>query len=171
MKYLLIVFFIFIIILIILSYKNRNKEHFVLFNAGYMKNEYKKHNIEYDKTSGYFTNNNNNYKLSTANHFNSTISNHKCKYKDLTSNILGKYKIPVANHVVWNSSKTVENNLDNINKLIDNGFFKYPLVVKPTSGTQGYGVHVNLYSLTQIKQKVLPLIEKGKTVMIEQQVT
>ena len=169
MRYLIIGFFIFIILSVIFS--NKNGDNFVSFNASYMIDEYKKHNIKYNRDSRNFTNNINKYILSSRNHFNSSISNYKCKYKDVTSNILGKHKIPVANHIVWDSSKSIDNNLDKISKLIDDGFFKYPLVVKPTTGTQGYGVYVNLYSLSQIKKKILPLIKKGKTVMIEQQVT
>ena len=132
--------------LIIILLLDNNIEN-LYFNADYLKKKYKENNIKYDNINNKFINVNN-YKIYAD--FNSSVGIYKSMYKDITNKILHRYNLPASIFYKWNKSISNEKNIQNI----INKNMKFPLVVKPTNGTQGYGVYLNILTSLQIRSKI-----------------
>lgn len=166
-------FIIFLIIILFSSLLSlKLLEKFINFSAKFMRNSYNKYNLTYH--NNYLINKNNGLKFYIGNvhgiNINSSLGKYNANNKDITNRLLKKNNIPVPNQFVYDRNKSLDNNLTEIKKLLDKGYFKFPLVVKPSNGTQGYGVFVNLNSIIDLKNKIIFLIKKRKNPIIEQQV-
>ena len=137
------------------------------FKSKFMINGYKKYNISYNfKKKLLF---NDNKTISYVNNFNPFNSNKNC-IKDITSTKLSEQNIPVPKFYIWDFSKSTDKNIDIIKSKIS-----FPLVIKPTTGTQGKNVHVNISStddMYKILKKLIKLYNKKKikNIMVEKQV-
>jgi len=154
---------------LIVYYFKRNqsiKEGFSICSKN--RNYCKKQNIIVDKKNR--TLNKNGHIASYA--LNNPETNYTCNEKDITSIILSKNNIAVPKFYVWEKDKNMNHNLNNIyNKMI------YPLVVKPTIGTQGYGIKTNINNVEELKNQVLFLLDKQNNknkrnnILIEEQIS
>ena len=135
-------------------------EH-VVFTTTYFKNNYKKKNIILNEKLQ--TLKKDGKSLYYKNQFNSDKSRDICKDKYKTSSLLTSKNIPVPKFTKWDKNKTYTENLKNINNNL-----KFPVVVKPTMGTQGYGVKTNITSNKEIKDHVEFLLKENKDILIEE---
>ena len=87
-------------------------------------------------------------------HFNSKKGDKNCNDKIVTNKLLKNANISVPESYIWNTLLSTSTNLYNINKL------KYPLVVKPNKGTQGYGITTNIKNESQLLNAINPLLNK-----------
>ena len=91
--------------------------------------------------------------------------------KKKTNYILLKNNMPVCKNIEWNSNYSDLKNIEIINKEV-----KFPLVVKPIRGTEGYGVKTNindnkslLKHIDELKNKKRHQIDIKKGILIEEQ--
>ena len=159
------IFFYFLIALLIFTNFNKKKEH-INFNAKYMLSQYPKYNLDYDKKNKKFIHKISKSILSTNNHFNSMISSHISNNKEKTLKKLKENQIPVTKFYLWDKDL---DNTENLN-LIKLSKINYPIVVKPTNGTQGRNVITDIYDNDQLVN-TLPKFRKNDKILIEEQVT
>ena len=105
-------------------------------------------------------------KVSSYNQFNSKFGSDNCKYKDRTLYLLKKNNFPITRYYLWDIKQSVK---ENMTKLHDTNL-RLPCVVKPTEGTQGIGVMVNLFNIKSISDCISNTIKDGKVPLIEEQV-
>ena len=134
-------------------------EH-VVFTKTYFKNNYKQKNIILNEKLKTLTKDGNS--LYYKNHFNSSKSCDICKDKEKTSTLLSYKNIPVPKFTIWDKSKSMDQNINIINKNL-----KFPLVVKPTTGTKGYGVKTNINTNDGINKHVNTLLKKDNVIIEE----
>ena len=137
------------------------------FKRKFMIKAYKKHNILYDFKKKILSNDNKT--ISYINNLNPLSSNKNC-IKDITSTKLSEQNIPVPKFYIWDFSKSIDDNINIIKSKIS-----FPLVIKPTTGTQGKNVYVNISStddIHKISKKLIKLYNKKKikNIMVEKQV-
>ena len=107
-----------------------------------------------------------------TNFFNDPESNYTCNEKDITSTLLSQNNISVPNFYVWDKKQNILNNVQYINKNL-----KFPLVVKPTIGTQGYGIKTNIKNNNDLTKQVQFLLDKQNkknkknNILIEEQIS
>ena len=97
---------------------------------------------------------------------NNPLTNYTCINKDITSSLLKNNNISVPNYYLWDASSTPSYNLQKINNLLH-----FPLVVKPTIGTQGYGIKTNIYNNEDLFQHISHLLKDINNIIIEEQIT
>lgn len=151
---------------LILSLKSLEK--YITFDAEPMIDAYKKYNLFYDHINDSLINKNNGLKLSVTNQLNNSLGIYYSENKDIANKLLKKNKIPIPNQYKYNNNKSLDYNLKEIKNLLNKGYFKFPLVVKPTNGTQSYGVFLDLNSIDKLKEKILFL--ENLPIIIQQQV-
>lgn len=142
---------------------SKKKEH-INFNAQYMIKEYSKYNLEYDKKNKIFTHQPTQKKLSTLGQFNSRISSHISNNKEKTLKKLQNNDIPVTKFYLWNKDASNSDNLENIKKLE----IKYPVVAKPTNGTQGRDVMTDIKDKYELIDKISKFRENDNILVEEQ---
>lgn len=152
----------FLILLIFILVKNKIYEG-VAFKIGYMKDEYKNWNVEYNDKINSFINKENGHIISSSGQFNSKISIYRCNYKNKTLEILSKNKLPITKFYLWDKKQSKYKNLKQVNKL------KFPLVAKPNKGTHGRNVNLNIQNESALLN-IINTIPNNNEVLIEEQV-
>lgn len=145
---------ILIIILLFYYFTNNKIQEGVIFGSPYFLEHYKRNGIIIDKNNRLLISSSG-QKISYKNHFNSKQGDINCNDKSLTSSILEKNNINVPRFIVWNNNSSNKTNLTKINNQLS-----YPLVVKPTKGTQGYGVKTNITNETDLLNHIQYLLER-----------
>jgi len=135
-----------------------------------MGKSYLKHKIVHNRKDRELTRCNSMKNCKTINY--RTQLNHPNSYyiaddKIATSRILELNNIPVPKSVVIGKKKTSKKHLQFLIKKIK---LDYPLVLKPISGTQGYGVHINITNINELYPIVKKLIVKNNFLILEEQV-
>ena len=143
-----------IILLLFYYFTNRKNQEGVVFSMPYFLEHYKKDNIVFDKENKILISSSG-QKISYKNHFNSEQGDINCNDKALTSSILQKNNINVPRFIVWNNNTSNQTNLSEIRRQIN-----YPLVAKPTNGTQGYGVKTNITNETDLLNHIQYLLKR-----------
>lgn len=90
-----------------------------------------------------------------------------CNNKHLTSSILARNNLPVPKHYIWNNEILPRENLKEINNILN-----FPLVVKPSKGSMGIGVHMNNNNNEDILKSVRNISrnDRKRIILIEEQV-
>lgn len=146
---------VFIIIILFYYYFINYKIHEgVVFGMPYFLEHYKENNIVFDEENRTLLSSSG-QKISYKNHFNSKQGDINCNDKSLTSSILEKNNINVPRFIVWNNNSSKQTNLSKINNQLS-----YPLVAKPTQGTQGYGVKTNITNETHLLNHIQYLLKR-----------
>lgn len=161
MKNLLVIFLILLLGLASLYYYKISKSREgILFRKPYFLEKYKRDNIIIDPEEKTLQKGDivKSYKL----HFNPRKSINIADDKLKTSRFLKKHNIPVPNFIEWKRNETTEKNLNKVERNLN-----YPLVIKPTRGTQGYGVRANIKTKKQLL-KHIDRLEDRKTIVEEQ---
>ena len=128
---------------------------------------YKKHDIIYNfKNKKLYKNNK---VISYKNNLNPIGSSYNC-IKNITSSKLMINNIPVPTFYVWDAQKSTDENISNIKKRLT-----FPLIMKPTNGTQGKNVFVNINNENDIRKISINLLnlynnKKIKDIIVEEQV-
>lgn len=167
-KIFFIIFSLYLLYLLLNEYYYKNKIiEPVVFTSKYMIDGYKKHNIIYNFKNKTLCKNNK--VISYKNNLNPISSNCNC-IKNITSSKLMNNNIPVPKFYVWDTSKSIDNNIFNIKKNLS-----FPLVMKPTNGTQGKNVFVNIDNENEIRKISINLLKlynnkKIQNIMVEEQV-
>lgn len=174
-KYIKYIFFIILSLFILNILLNKlylyaNKKQIieqVAFTSKYMIDGYKKHNIIYNFENEKLYKNNK--VISYKNNLNPIGSNYNC-IKNITSSKLMINNIPVPTFYVWDAHKSADENISNIKKRIT-----FPLIMKPTNGTQGKNVFVNINNENDIRKISINLLnlynkKKIKDIIVEEQV-
>ena len=114
-----------------------------------MKKAYLKQGIIYDRKKRELRKcSNNNCKIiNLSSQLNHPNSNHISNNKIVTSRILALNNISVPKSVLIRKKNFRKSHL---NSLIQNEGLEYPLVLKPVSGSQGYGVHLNIDNIDEL---------------------
>ena len=162
------VIFIIVLMILILNDSNKNVEH-LQFNNVEMKKAYLKQGIIYDKKNKQLRkcNNNNCKTINISSQLNHPNSNHISNNKIVTSRILALNNISVPKSVLIRKKNFSKSYL---NFLIQNEGLKYPLVLKPVSGTQGYGVHLNINNIDEVYDIATKLLSNNRYLTLEEQV-
>jgi len=146
-----------LIIIVLLYYFTSNKiQEGVAFGMPYFLEHYKENNIDLDKKNQLLISSNG-QKISYKNNFNSKQGDINCNDKALTSTILQKNNINVPRFIVWDNNSSNQINLNKINTQLN-----YPLVAKPTKGTQGYGVKTNIINEKDLLNHIQYLLKRRK---------
>jgi len=146
---------VFIIIILFYYYFINYKIHEgVVFGMPYFLEHYKENNIVFDEENRTLLSSSG-QKISYKNHFNSKQGDINCNDKALTSSILQKNNINVPRFIVWNNNISNQTNLTLIKRQLI-----YPLVAKPTQGTQGYGVKTNITNETDLLNHIQYLLKR-----------
>ena len=148
-------------------------ENFVIFSSNDMRNAYKLRNINIKNNNILEKCNQNdskttckkiyyNFPFPQTNNINSnSISNDKA----ITSRIFQINNIPCAKFIGINRLVTEEK----LKELLLSYNLKYPLVLKPVNGTQGYGITLNINDFNTLFYNVTKLQETNQKVIIEEQ--
>jgi len=149
-----------ILLLVFFLLFNKSLEH-VIFTTNYFIKNYNENNISINKKQKLITKGN--MILNYKNHFNNETSVKISDDKYKTSNTLSKHGVPVPKFILWEPHIDKNKNLKKIEM-----YLKYPVVVKPTFGTQGYGIKTNINSKNEIFKNVVNLLNNKKEVIIEE---
>ena len=141
-------------ILIILYFIKLPIKEGVSFREQCLVDGIKRNNFTINRDKKILTKNNDSIKYDT--NFNSINGSRNCNDKIKTALHLRKENIPMPKEYIWNRSLSNSKNLYKINQL------KYPLVVKPNKGTQGYGVTTNIKNQTELIKVINKLLNKTK---------
>lgn len=131
-----------------------------LFQEVYLVKLYKIFNIKIDKKNKTLTNNNNTISYHNINgHIPKKIIGNKKVINDL----LLKNNMPVCKNIRWNDNISDTQNIKIINKEM-----KFPIVIKPIYGKQGYGVKTDINDNEFLLKNIKALKKnKGKKIKIK----
>lgn len=149
-----------LILLLFCYFKNNKIKEGVAFGGRYFLDHYKDNDIIFDKNNMLLISSKG-QQISYKNNFNTDKGIRNCNDKSLTSSILEKNNINVPRFVIWNNNTTPHTNLSKINSEL-----KYPLVAKPTKGTQGYGVKTNITNETDLLNHIIYLLNRNENAKI-----
>tara|TARA_B100001758_G_scaffold247874_1_gene267978 strand:+ start:16374 stop:17387 length:1014 start_codon:yes stop_codon:yes gene_type:complete len=156
MQYIKVIFFT-VCILILIYYIQLPVIEGISFKEKCMVDGLNRNNIKIDRDNKILIKDGINIKYNR--NFNTKTGLKNCNDKIKTNNLLVKHNIPMPKSYIWNNSLTMKNNINSINHL------KYPLVIKPNKGTQGYGVTTNIKNENQLTKVVNDLLQKTKNTM------
>jgi len=153
-----------VILILFYYFLNTKIQEGVAFNMSYFLEHYKKNNIAFDKEKKILITSSG-QKISYKNNFNSKQGDINCNDKALTSSILQKNNINVPLFIVWDNNSSNQTNLNKINNELN-----YPLVAKPTKGTQGYGVKTNINNEMDLLNHIQYLLKRreNEKIIIEE---
>ena len=152
-------------------------EQFVLFNTPLLRAEYAKQHIAHDKHKGTLTKCNKDddatgtcttlhYRQPTP-QLNDTNSNMLANHKAVTSRTLQLHGIPCPKFVYVSKPLTSTQ----MQQALTAHGITFPVVVKPIDGTQGYDVHLNVHTVTDVCRLCDTLLRtKKRKVIVEEQV-
>lgn len=149
-----------------------HRESFVVFDTPSMRSTYAACDVAHDPHAGTLTRavsgaqTTLTYKHPTP-QLNDTNSGMLGNHKAVTNRILELHGLPCPRFVYVNRSHSTEN----MQRLLDAHGVRYPVVVKPVDGTQGYDVHMNVVSAKQVAELCAAMRKTSPRLIVEEQVT
>ena len=160
---------IIIIILIIYILLKNDRKRYVFeglnFNHNHFSKIFPRYNFRYDNSKKELIHNDN--QVLKCKELNSNNSRKIMNSKSNTISELEKYGIPVPKSIVFYNSTESFNELINKLKLKN---IKFPVVVKPISGTQGKNVYVGLKNIFQLKNIINTKFKNIDEIQVQEEI-